>query len=166
MPGGVEVVSLFRLMADAGVRVAGPGSKMTVHDSCPDREQQRIGQSVREILSNCEVVELAHHGKEAICCGSGGIVSLVDPELSTRRAERRMEEFHEAGADICVTYCMSCAGRLSRAAEPGRVRYILELVFNQSLDHAQNAARAEAAWQGEWGEYNVGRLQNSSPLKS
>ncbi len=167
MSGGVEMVSLFQLMADAGVRVSGLGSgtKITVHDSCPDRKQQRIGPHVRKILSDYEIVEMAHHGKEAICCGSGGIASIVDPELSTRRAERRMKEFYNVGADICVTYCMSCASRLSRAAEPGKVRYILELVFNQPLDHAQNTARAEAIWHGKQGKYNINRLKNSCPLQ-
>jgi fumarate reductase (CoM/CoB) subunit B len=163
---GTELVSIYQLMSDAGVRVKNLGSgKITIHDSCPDREQQRIGPCVREILSDYEIAEMAHHGKQSICCGSGGIVSAVDPELCTQRASRRLMEFNDVGADICITYCMACANRLSRVFGPGRVRHLLELVFNQSVDHTQNADRAKAMWEAEWGKYNIYRLENSHLLE-
>jgi fumarate reductase (CoM/CoB) subunit B len=163
---GVEVVSLYKLMADSGVRAANTGiGKITVHDSCPDREGE-IGGRVRELLGNYEIVEMAHHSRESICCGSGGIVSMVDPELCSNRATRRLMEFNEVGADICITYCMACASRLSRVFGPGKVRHILELIFNQSVDYKRNADRAKAMWEGEWGEHNRYRLENSHPLET
>ena len=159
--GEIEVVSLYQLMADAGVYTSALGSsKLTVHDSCPDREG-KMGKHVRQILSKHEMVEMAHHGAATICCGSGGIVSMIDPELCTQRAEARLAEFHDVDADMCVTYCMSCAHRLSRAAEPGKVRHLLELAFNRSLDYTQIQHRSEAMWQDQWGEYNIHRLENS-----
>lgn len=167
VPGGIEVVSLFQLMADAGVRASGlSDGKITIHDSCPDREQQRIGPRVREMLSDYEIGEMAHHGRETHCCGSGGIVSIIDPELCICRAERRLKEFREVGAHLCVTYCIACASGLSSVFEPGKVRYLLELIFNQSVDYARNRARMEAMWQGEQGEYNYHRLESSLTLGS
>lgn len=159
--GEIEVVSLYQLMADAGVYAPASGSgKLTVHDSCPDREG-KMGKHVRQILSKHEMVEMAHNGAATICCGSGGIVSMIDPELCTQRAEARLAEFYDVDADMCVTYCMSCAHRLSRAAGPGKVRHLLELAFNQSLDYTQIQHRSEAMWQDQWGEYNIHRLENS-----
>ncbi len=162
---GVEVVSLYKLLADAGVRAPNTGAgKITIHDSCPDRQTGELGRWVREILSNYEIVEMAHHGPQSICCGSGGIVSMIDPEICSYRATRRLKEFNEAGADICVTYCATCASRLSRVFGPGKVRHVLELVFNQSVDYAQNAEREKALWEGKRGEHNINRLENSRPL--
>jgi len=159
--GEIEVVSLYKLMADAGVSAPALGSsKLTIHDSCPDREGKE-GKYVHQILSKHEMVEMAHSGAVTICCGSGGIVSMIDPGLCTQRAEARLAEFHDVGADMCATYCMACAHRLSRVAGPGKVRHLLELVFNQPLDYAQIQYRTEAMWQDQWGEYNIHRLENS-----
>jgi Fe-S oxidoreductase len=157
----LEIVSVFQLMADAGVRAPDTGlGRITVHDSCLDREGE-TGGWVRRILSHYEIVEMAHHGARTLCCGSGGMVSMVDRELYHRRTRKRAGEFQDTGAEVCVTYCMACCYTLWGAARPGRVRHVLELPFNRLIDHAQFAARLEAMWQGEWGEYNIYRLGHS-----
>jgi len=162
----LEIVSVFKLMADAGVRTPDIGiGRITVHDSCLDREGE-MGGWARQILSNYEIVEMAHHGARTLCCGSGGVVSMVDRELHHSRTQKRVGEFQDTGADVCVTYCMACCYTLLQAAEPGRVRHVLELFFNQLIDHAQFAAQLEAMWQGEWGEYNIYRLENSRLMGS
>lgn len=149
-------------MAEAGVAapVFNNKTKISIHDSCPTRRME-LGKYVRQLLSNYEIIEMAHHGTETICCGSGGVVSMVDPELCTRRAEARLNEFVNTGADICVAYCTACVKCLARTTEPSKIHHLLELVFNQSVDHAQNIERARAMWQGDWGEYNAYRLQKS-----
>lgn len=163
---GVEVVSLYKLMADAGVRAPDLDiGKITVHDSCPDRGGE-MGKWVRQILSNYDIVEMAHHGAGTICCGAGGVVSMIDRELSESRSRKRVKELQNKGAELCVTYCMTCCDTLSSAAAPGKVRHILELIFSQFVDHEQYAARLEAMWQDECGKYNTYRLENSHLLES
>lgn len=156
----VEIVSLYDLLLDAGVHLDGP-ERFTIHDSCPDRYEMETGKNVRALLAGHPLVEMEHHGADTICCGSGGIISMIDPELSGQRAERRMAEFADSGADRCVTACMACSHRLARSAAEGEVVNCLELVFNQPVDYAQIAANTRAMWEGDWGEYNLYRLSQA-----
>ncbi|HEY5529114.1 MAG TPA: molybdopterin-dependent oxidoreductase [Thermoleophilia bacterium] len=130
---GIEVVSLSSLLRERGVRVSG-AERLTVHDSCPDRASLTVGGDVRAILSGYELVEMEHFGKNTICCGSGGLVSSVDPELCDTRARTRVEEFRATGAVRLVTSCVNCAHRLNGAAGAGEVLHYLELVFDVWID--------------------------------
>jgi fumarate reductase (CoM/CoB) subunit B len=159
---GTEVVSLYQLMAEVGVRA--PVSrlgKMTIHDSCPER-WIKLGGYIREILGNYDTVEMVHSGAETICCGAGGLVGIADPASCSRQAEVRMAEFRQVSAARCITYCMTCALTLSAAA-PDKVRHILEPIFNLPVDYAEIQRRSEAMWQGETGEVNLKRLADSTP---
>ena len=75
-----------------------------------------------------------------------------------------MAEFRQVAAARCVTYCIICALALSAAA-PGKVRHILELVFNRPVDYTAIQRRSEAMWQGESGRVNLKRLADLT-LKS
>ena len=156
----VTVVSLFQLMAEAGVEVPASGARrVTVHDSCSDREG-RIGAHVRALLKNQQLVEMPHHGRNTICCGSGGVVSAIAPELCRERAEQRLQEVRDTKADTCVTYCMSCAHRLG-AGTGANIRHILELVFQETVDHQEFDSKAVALFEGERGQENYDLLQHS-----
>jgi fumarate reductase (CoM/CoB) subunit B len=157
---GIHIRSLYDLMEQAGVRLSG-SQTLTFHDSCPDRDNETNPRSVRTLLSGFPRVEMASRGKDAICCGSGGIVSMIDPDLCTRRADRRLAEFSASRADICVTSCVACAYRLARGGQPGQtgqVRHCLELVFGQQVDYDQVEQRAHALWESAQGEINRERL--------
>lgn len=160
----IEVVSLFQLMADAGVRapVIGSGT-VTVHDSCTARKSG-LGNHVRTLLCDYELKEMKHHGRKTICCGSGGIVSAVDPEICTKRADLRLNEMKATEAEMCITYCMSCAHRLAENANPGAICHILELVFEQKIDHKRFDEMAFALCEGESAEQSFHLLQNSKIL--
>jgi fumarate reductase (CoM/CoB) subunit B len=163
-PAGTEVISIYQLMVEAGVCVpVSRRRKITIHDSCPER-QVKLGRYMREILSNHDIVEMVHSGAETICCGSGGLVGLVDPDACSRQAEVRMEEFGRVAVALCVASCVTCAFTLSAVA-PGKVRHILELVFNLPVDYAEIQRRSEAMWQGEPGEVNLKRLAESAPSR-
>jgi fumarate reductase (CoM/CoB) subunit B len=157
---GIDIVSLYGLLRQAGIRPEG-NNKLTVHDSCPDRFDGRVGKEVRSLLSGYPLVEMKHHGPDSICCGSGGIVSMVDPELAHKRTLERIVEFEATDAAHCITSCMACAHRLSRATSPGNVLHCLEMVFGIFVDYAQVEANIQAMWEGEWGEYNLHRLMHA-----
>ncbi len=157
---GIEVVSLYRLLREAGVRVPGTQS-LTVHDSCADRESGESAADLRAILGGHPVLEMEHSGRDTICCGAGGIVPLIDPDLCSSRTRRRVDEFDRSGASCMMTSCMACSRRLSPLAQKGQVRHCLELVFNLQIDYEQIARNQEAMWQGEWGELNLDRLEKA-----
>ena len=160
---GVEVRSLYGLMSAAGVRLEG-SQTLTFHDSCPDRCDGRNPRDVRGLLAGFPQVEMPSRGGNTICCGSGGIVSAVDPDLCAERAGRRLAEFSASGADTCVTSCMACAHRLARAGGPGQVRHCLEYVFGIPVDYEQVERNAQQMWEGPQGEVNRDRLANACPI--
>ncbi len=158
----LEIVSLYELMLQKQAPIpAGPA--LTVHDSCPDRSGA-IGGTLRRLLSASPLVEMAHHGANTICCGSGGIVSMVDPDICAERARTRLAELSQSGASACVTACMACAYRLARASDQAPVLHFLELALGVQVDYAEIRARGQAMWQGEWGDYNRARLAQARIL--
>lgn len=157
---GIEICSIFPILEASGIRLSGD-EKVTFHDSCPDRYNNSNPAAVRQLLSGFTQKEMASHGKNAICCGSGGIVSMIDPELCQERAALRMAEFSDTGADVCLTSCMACSLRLARVAQPGQVRHCLEYVFNIFVDYAQIEKNTQAMWEGDAGQINLTRLVQS-----
>ena len=157
---GVAILSIYALMLEAGIRVSGTET-LTIHDSCPDRANHERAQAVRALLAGHPQVEMASHGENTICCGSGGIVSMIDPDLCSAHAQRRLEEFSASGADTCMTSCMSCSHRLARAAQPGQVRHCLEMVFDIQVDYAQIERNTRLMWEGIQGELNIQRLSDA-----
>ncbi len=158
----MQVVSIYDLMEQDHLGIA-VKSLLTIHDSCPDR-RGLIGSRVRRLLAGSRLVEMRHHGPMALCCGSGGIVSLVEPKLCAERAGARWKEFDQTGADQCVTACMACAYRLQRARPGNRVVHLLELAFGIQIDYEEVQACVHAMWEGEWGEYNQARLAAAKVL--
>ena len=156
---GVKIVSLYRLMNEAGIKVT-TGERLTVHDSCADRRAYgpKAGHDLRQMLAGNELTEMKHHGKKSICCGSGGVVSLVDPELFLKRARRRVGEFKETGADRMITACMTCVYTLSQVSQAHEVAHFLELAFGISVDQGQILENLYAMWDGEPGKANQARL--------
>jgi fumarate reductase (CoM/CoB) subunit B len=155
----IKVLSLYRLMNEAGIRVT-TEERLTVHDSCADRRSYgpKAGEDVRHMLEGNELVEMKHHGKRSLCCGSGGVVSLVDPELFLKRARRRLGEFEETGAHRMITACMTCVYSLSQVSKPYQVAHFLELVFGITVNQGQILENLYAMWDGEPGEANQARL--------
>ncbi len=158
----VEVQSIYEIIKDAGIR-SGGGERITFHDSCPDRYRGKNPADVRALLSGFTQVEMLSHGKDTICCGSGGIVSTIDPDLCTSRAQKRMDEFSNTGADTCITSCMACAHRLARVSQPGQLKHIFEILFGCEIDYSQIEMNIKKMWEGDNGELNLQRLSQVLP---
>ncbi len=162
-----KVVSLYRLMNEVGIRIT-TGERLTVHDSCADRRPHgpKVGKDLRQMLTGNELTEMKHHGRRTLCCGSGGVVSLVDPELFLKRARRRMGEFKETGAERLITACMTCVYTLSQVSEAYQVAHFLELAFGITVDQGQILENLYAMWDGGPGEVNQARLLKASCFTS
>lgn len=179
-----ELVALPELLAAAGVRprpekvaaltdrAMGNGVSdesdaqetpaLALFDSCHDRDG-RFGEPLRRIFADCRTVELAHHGKSALCCGAAGAVSLVDQPLCDRRAHRALdEEPRAAGADLVVANCPTCAytfaatrradAAAGAVAGPAFCQY-LELLFEAGFDWSAVFGQLESMWSGEYGPW-------------
>jgi glycolate oxidase len=93
--------------------------KVAYHDPCDLGRQMGYYDPPRELLKavpGLELVEMARTREQARCCGGGGGLGAVDPDLSVEVALLRLRDAEAAGADVLVSACASCKKNLSKGA--------------------------------------------------
>ena len=123
---GLTVRTVYEALAeDETVPAAPVQGTVVVHDSCVARDMEPVHGAVRRLLSRAglTVEEMEHHGRSAICCGSGAGAHLLSPELTANWGLMRRKE--AAGRRI-VTYCAGCANSLGSGSP---VSHVADLVF-------------------------------------
>ena len=118
-----EVLNEVGLPAEAPT---GPPWTFNIQDACGARQAPQIHAAVRRLVTDLgyNVEEMAHNRERSICCGSGGMVPAVAPELAKKMTDFRLSE---ATRDL-LTYCASCRARLAKAGHP--TLHVLDLPFN------------------------------------
>ncbi len=125
----VPAVSLWEILDAYGLpeeTPSGGGRTLAVHDSCTARHARQMQDSVRTLLVRLgyELEELPHSREFTKCCGYGGLLYQVDPELTKKFIKSRVEE---SDADY-VTYCSNCRDFFAGQAKPAY--HVLDLIFN------------------------------------
>lgn len=136
---GLTTRSIYEVIApDTSGSVSGRGSTVTVHDPCAVRSHEAMQASVRKIIRDkgFTIAEMAHSRQKTLCCGEGGTVGTIAPELARQWSKLRQAEV--AGKTV-VTYCAGCAGMLGRLAP---TVHILDLL---KADGSNVEARSKAA---------------------
>jgi uncharacterized membrane protein YdjX (TVP38/TMEM64 family) len=84
---------------------------VTVHDPCVIRDAQPVHQAVRTLLQRqgLSIEEMPHSGRMTVCCGKGGAVDMLNPELAASWGELRKKE---ASGRRIITYCAGCVQAL------------------------------------------------------
>lgn len=130
---GLRVRSVWRLMAeDWSPEVMRPGLEFSVHDPCVARNDTATHIAVRKLITDtgAGIVELEASAAATRCCGLGGRIAGVDPELAGAVSRRRIAE----STKPIVTYCTRCRAALHRGG--GASVHLLELLFSDALDDA------------------------------
>lgn len=102
---------LARLIREGRIKLKEMREKITYHDPCDLGRNGGIFQAPREIIRSIpgvEFVELRHHAMDSFCCGGGGNLQSVDPELTAAITAMRVREIEETGASIVVSACQQC----------------------------------------------------------
>ncbi len=125
---GLAVQTVYEILHASGKGREGSspmGLEVSVHDPCPLRDDHQVQAAVRGLLSDMghTVVEMPHHGKQAMCCGEGGAVSFVNQRLSKGWSILRAQE---AKKRLLVTYCSGCTATLKRVTP---TVHIVDLLF-------------------------------------
>ena len=84
---------------------------VTYHDPCDLGRKSGVFDAPRRILKavpGLKLVELENNRLKSVCCGGGGNVEMVDPDLSGAVARKKLEEIQRTGANIMVTSCQQC----------------------------------------------------------
>ncbi len=102
------------------------GAEVAVHDSCKARHQTEVCDAVRTLLEagGAEVEEIEYDCEKARCCGFGGMMYPVDPQLSQKITRRRAEE----SPHPMITYCAGC--RMALAGVGKESIHILDFLLD------------------------------------
>jgi heterodisulfide reductase subunit D len=85
--------------------------KVTYHDPCDLGRASGVFEPPREILRaipGVELIELEGNREQCKCCGGGGNLEMVDPELSAALAQEKINQVQKTGADTVITACQQC----------------------------------------------------------
>lgn len=115
--------------------------RVTYQDSCHLAHAQRVRAAPRELLRAIPGVELVELAAPDRCCGSAGIYSFAQREMSLRLLDDKMRDVASTGATTIATANPGCMLQLEaglrRHGLPGRVVHVVEL-----LDEAYRAEEA------------------------
>ena len=138
---GIAVKTVYEVIHAAG-GVSGTrngGREVSVHDPCALRNEPPVQRAVRGLLSSMglTVAEMKHRGRHTVCCGEGGMVGFVKPELAKEWSAIRGRE---SGGRPLVAYCAGCTEFLSRVAPTIHIADLLyrpEAALNGNLKVAR-----------------------------
>jgi Fe-S oxidoreductase len=84
---------------------------VTYHDSCHLAKGLGVVEEPRKILNkipSLRLKELSYHGKEALCCGSGGGLRALNKDLADSMSSLIVKEAQSLGSSAIVTACPFC----------------------------------------------------------
>jgi len=68
-----------------------------------------------------ELVEMESNREQCKCCGGGGNLEMVDPELSAALAQEKIKEIQATGADTVITACQQCVRTIMTTARRNKI---------------------------------------------
>jgi glycolate oxidase iron-sulfur subunit len=114
------------------------GAVVTYQDSCHLAHAQRITRAPRQVLEAIPGLRLVEMARPDRCCGSAGVYSLTQPEMSLGLLDGRMADVRATGASLIATANPGCMSQLEagvrREGMAARVLHVVEL-----LDRAYRA---------------------------
>lgn len=125
-------VSLWKLFPKIGLpeELRGKAKQsdvvFTIHDSCSTRYEAELQDGIRWIMTELgyQISEPTHTRENTRCCGFGGMVVPVNPDVATRVIQRRVDEFE---TEHVVVYCAAC--RASMMGVGTKSWHILDLIW-------------------------------------
>ncbi|MEI9477983.1 MAG: (Fe-S)-binding protein [Deltaproteobacteria bacterium] len=129
---------ILELIREGKIQFREEKVQVTYHDPCDLGRVSGIYQPPREILRampGVELVEMADHGEHCKCCGGGGNLEMVDPELSAALAREKIKQIQATGTPIVITACQQCIRTIMTTARrekiPIKAHSITEFVLKQ-----------------------------------
>ncbi|MFC2036861.1 (Fe-S)-binding protein [Chloroflexota bacterium] len=128
-PLGFEVLHasqfLARLIEDGRVKLGGFEQVVTYHDPCDLGRKSGIFDEPRQVIERIPGIEFREMDascEDALCCGGGGDVQIVDESVTAAVASRRLGQAQRTGARVLLSACQQCKRTLMAAARQNRVR--------------------------------------------
>jgi glycolate oxidase iron-sulfur subunit len=138
-----KVRDITELLASAPVvgELGEIDATVTYQDPCHLVHAQRIAEAPRALLRAIPGLRLLEMGEASLCCGSAGIYSVTQPELSRRLRDRKLDNALATGAAVIASANPGCIlqlrSGLRRSGSPVEVRHVVELL-DESYRRAAN----------------------------
>jgi heterodisulfide reductase subunit D len=103
-------------------------TKVTYHDPCDLGRASGVYEAPREILRaipGVELLEMKENREQCNCCGGGGNLEMVNPDLSTALAQAKIEEIKATGADMVITACQQCVRTILTTARRKKIPLVV-----------------------------------------
>jgi glycolate oxidase iron-sulfur subunit len=106
--------------------------RVTYQDACHLAHAQRIRKQPRALIQGMPGVELTEMRHPEICCGAAGLYSTLEPEMSARILQEKLDDLIATGADTVVSGNPGCQMQLEsglrRRGSRMRVEHVAELL--------------------------------------
>jgi heterodisulfide reductase subunit D len=103
-------------------------TKVTYHDPCDLGRASGVYEAPREILRTIpgvELVEMEGNRDQCKCCGGGGNLEMVRPDLSAAMALAKIEEIKATGAEMVITACQQCIRSIQSNARRKKIPIVV-----------------------------------------
>ncbi|PLX99137.1 MAG: hypothetical protein C0622_10935 [Desulfuromonas sp.] len=112
---------------------------VNVHDPCVSRFDGSVHSAVRNLIDKkgLTLVETKHNQRTTFCCGEGGAVGCISPELAQNWTKKRATE----SSARTITYCTGCAQFLGAH---GPTSHLLDLLLEPEAAMSDRAAVAKS----------------------
>jgi len=112
-------------IAQGKLEVPKNGFRLAYHDPCELGRIAGIIEVPRQIISAVgELLEPREAGIHTRCCGGGGLLKAVKPELSAKLAEVRVNQLLNLKPNAIVTACPSCELNLREPEASKKIRIL------------------------------------------
>jgi Fe-S oxidoreductase len=127
---------LAQLIAEGRIKMTGLDWVVTYHDPCDLGRKNGVYDAPRDIIRSIpgiELREMANNRENAMCCGGGGDVAMMEADATEHMAEQRLAQAVETGATAIISSCQQCKRTLLQAARKTKTRIrildVTELVW-------------------------------------
>jgi Fe-S oxidoreductase len=139
--GPLQIKTVYEILAeDTGRTRKGIQGTVTVHDPCVTRFEKPIQDAVRTLIQNQggTIEEMEHQRANTLCCGEGGAVGFVAPELAESWGNKIKSETR--GKQI-LTYCAGCVNLMDRLTP---THHVLDFFFEPEATLSGRVKRSRA----------------------
>ncbi len=98
--------------------------KVTYHDPCDLGRGAHVYEAPRKIirsLPGVELVELSQNREDCPCCGGGGNLEIIDPDLSAAIAKEKTEAVLATAASTVVSACQQCVRTMNTYVKRNKI---------------------------------------------
>lgn len=127
---------LARLIEEGRIKMGELPWVVTYHDPCDLGRKNGVYEAPRSIIESIPGMtlrEMPNNREDAMCCGGGGDVAMMEADVTEHISERRLAQAVATGATAIISSCQQCKRTLLQAARKTKTRIrvldVTELVW-------------------------------------